>query len=339
MLEREVEPELAGEQVGQGRRRVDGAGLQPGPGRNDVSATRATDVLVLRAERAEAAQELDHADRVVGAQLGVKRPLADGLRQELADVAEIVGLGGAVADPLSGQRPDGAVGRLVVVPAIGVLIGEDLDGDAELAAVVERRVVLRDPGGPGVEVLALGERRGLDRPIDLGLRRPAADGPVAAAGSFARFEDLARVARLLELVGRRQPGDAGAQDQHARPVGAALEGEVGLAGRLERPPVLAGRGDEPERLHRTEDRGRAPGGTDRLQEPAPGDPRAGWRHPTSTPLRAGRFRPSVRHRGGAMLVDQGARLEPLEGERAIRARGVRRWRPCAPAPSRWPGWP
>ena len=224
-------------------------------------------------------------------QLGIQRPLADRLGQQLADVAEVVGLRGPVADPLPGQRSGRPELLLVVVPGVRVGIGEDLDGDAELPAVVERRVVLRDAGGPGVEVLPLAEGRASGWAVDLGLRRPAADRPVPAARPVAGLQDLAGVAGLLELVGRRQPGDAGAEDQHLRSVGAALEGEVRLPRRLERLAVLGGRGDEPERLHRAEDGGRAPRGTDRLEEPAPGDPRPGGRHPTTTPLLAGRVPP------------------------------------------------
>ena len=40
--------------------------------------------------------------------------------------------------------------------------------------------------------------------------------------------------------------------------------------------------------------------------------------------------PSVRDRGGAVLVDERAGLEPLERERRGRARAVRRWRRCGP---------
>ena len=44
--------------------------------------------------------------------------------------------------------------------------------------------------------------------------RPLANGVTAAAGTLARFEKRARVAKLAQLVGRAHPGKAGAENQH-----------------------------------------------------------------------------------------------------------------------------
>jgi hypothetical protein len=140
-------------------------------------------------------------------------------------------------------------------------------------------VVLRDAGGPGIEVLALAEGRRLGRAVDFRFRGPAANGPVTTTRSLPRFENLAGIACLLELLCRCEAGDSGAKDHYPGAVGPTLEREVRLAGRLEGLAVFVRRSDEPEGLHRAEHRGRTAGSSDRLEEPPTGNasPGAGRR--------------------------------------------------------------
>jgi hypothetical protein len=152
-LELEVAAEPAGQQVGQPRRRDGRAELEPGAGLVvggvAVAPAEVAQLAGLgREHRTQAAQQLDQRFLVVGGQVGVERALVDRLGQQLGDVAEGVGFGVAVAHRLPGQSTADGVGGLVVVPALGVGTGEHLDGDVELTAVVERRVVLGMRAGP-----------------------------------------------------------------------------------------------------------------------------------------------------------------------------------------------
>jgi hypothetical protein len=115
--------------------------------------------------------------------------------------------------------------------------------------------MVRDAHRAGVEVEALVERGHLPRAVFLA-RAAAADGEHAAAGPRPRFEHLALVATLAELVGDRQPRAPRAEDEdaHARHLAAQIE----LRRRR--------RGEQAERRHRLVDEGRAAGGGDPFEE-------------------------------------------------------------------------
>ena len=72
-----------------------------------------------------------------------------------------------------------------------------------------------DAGGSGVEIAILRPATVLRGPVDELDLGAVAHCPVAAAGTAPRFKDGAFEARLAQFVGRHQPGDTAAQDDHA----------------------------------------------------------------------------------------------------------------------------
>ena len=108
---------------------------------------------------------------------------------------------------LPGQRSGRPISLLVEVPGVRVRVREDLDRDAELPAVVERRVVLRDPGGAGVEVLALAEGSRLGRAVDLGLRA-SRRGPSSCGRPAVRAPRGSRRRSRPSRARRRSSGPA-----------------------------------------------------------------------------------------------------------------------------------
>ena len=115
-----------------------------------------------------------------------------------------------------------------------------------------------DAGGSGVKVTAVRPGtvlRGAIGELDL---TAVANGPVAATGAAARFEDGASETGLAQLVGGDQAGDAGAKDDHALPV-AKIRGELGEGRR-------AGGSRETQYLHGAKGCGIAADLGDALQE-------------------------------------------------------------------------
>jgi hypothetical protein len=135
------------------------------------------------------------------------------------------------------------VGRLVDA-------AERLDGDTQLTTIVERRgVMVRDARGTGIQVQPLIERRLLRRPGFLaGL--PATNGERPAAEARARFENVAFVAELAQLVSRRQSSHSGAEDDDARASGRAPD---------RRRPRRRRKTGQAHRLHRAMHGNSAPG--------------------------------------------------------------------------------
>jgi hypothetical protein len=174
------------------------------------------------------------------------------LRQQLRDVAVVVGLRGPVTDLPAAERAR----VLLIVVGVLVGIGEDLDRNAELAAIVDRDHVLGEARGPAVHVLAVGEACPLGPAVEVGLRGPAARRPIEPARSVARLEHDAAVARLAELEGGDQPRDPGTEDDDAPTLPAAAQAEVAFRRRMPRPAFsgpgrrcIRRRGDEAERVH------------------------------------------------------------------------------------------
>ena len=84
----------------------------------------------------------------------VERVLVEGLRHQLAGVADHVGLHLAQANTLAGERPE--VRALVVEVRRLVLVDEELDGYAELLAVSKNAgVPVRETPGPAVVIQPL----------------------------------------------------------------------------------------------------------------------------------------------------------------------------------------
>src|SRR5262249_41942 len=134
----------------------------------------------------------------------VEGTLIDGLGEQLGDVAATVGLHSAMAEALAGEAPR----AFEIVISVRVGIVENVDGDAQLAAVVERGVMLGDARRPDVHMEAGIELAGLRDAICGGLAGEATRGPTAAAGAIAGLQDRAVIARLLQLIGGSQAGDA-----------------------------------------------------------------------------------------------------------------------------------
>src|SRR5882757_293138 len=88
---------------------------------------------------------------------------------------------------------------------------------AQFAAISQNALMVTGkPRRTGIEVeVAMRLPVDLLRGIRLDDAVAAAHGPHPSAGPRARFEDSALVARFAEAVGRRQAGNAGAQDHDA----------------------------------------------------------------------------------------------------------------------------
>jgi hypothetical protein len=174
--------------------------------------------------------------------------------------------------------------RLLVVVAVGVLVGEDLDRHAELAAILDRDHVLREPRRAAVHVLAIGELRALTGSVDLGLLGASPRGPIAPAGPRPRLEDRAVVAGLAELVGGHEPRHPGAQDHDRLAAPPALQAEVrsrrcppALALRGPRRGRVRGRRHQPKRVERSRPSGHPDTGQE-LRATHRRDGRVGVRH-------------------------------------------------------------
>ena len=130
LVERERQADPGGQQVGEGVRRVQEAGLVGGTWRLGVPAGASAAVPVAPGQAAEAAEVLDQRLLVVRGQDVVQRALPTALGQQLSDVAVEVGLGGPPAYRTSGQRAGRALCLVVQDERVGVGIDEDLDGHA-----------------------------------------------------------------------------------------------------------------------------------------------------------------------------------------------------------------
>ena len=168
-------------------------------------------------EVAIGAQEGEHALLVMRAELLVERAAIDRLAEQLGDFAAHVVVGLAHLDRL------GAVRRRIVEPRVAAGVDLDLERDAELPAIAEHGLVgARNPRRPRIPVhfgIEFAELAGAVGHVDAGA---APDAPVASADAVARFQHRAVVAGLAELIGRRQPGDAGAEDDDLGAVALAL---------------------------------------------------------------------------------------------------------------------
>ena len=216
-----------------------------------------------------AAQVLHESVSVVAAEHRIQRPLVRRLRQQLADVAVVVRLRRPTADRTTGQASRGVDAGLAQDVGVGVGVNEYFDRHCQLPAVVQRRVELRDPGRPGVHVLVLGEAGDLEVPVQVRLPSAAAHRPVSAARTVPGLEDLTAVPGLLQLVGRRQAGDARAEHQDRGVVDRAAQVEVGGAGRPERSGVPPYVGSQAEHVHGGKRRARPSHGSEHAKESPP----------------------------------------------------------------------
>jgi hypothetical protein len=148
-----------------------------------------------------------------------------------------------------GDAVEGTRHVLAVQESVGVLIREDLDRDAELLAVVQRHVHLRDARGARVHVLVLREGRPLDPAFQVGEGGAATHGPIATAGPVAAFQDGNVVAAFQQLVRRGEAGDAASHDDDRLP---AVPAEVALLQRGERGCLCGMGAGHAERAHTVE---------------------------------------------------------------------------------------
>ena len=164
-------------------------------------------------------QHFEDALLVLARELAVEGIAAHRLGEQLGDVAAHVGPDlaprhGLAAEPLP-----------VVEQGRAVVVGEDLQLDAELLAVAEDRpVVVGDAGRPEVRVhMVLPVEAHPLAAVGLPHHVAAAHGEVAPAGSAGGLQDGAAVTGFRQLVGRGHAGDAGPEDGHA----LALAGAAG----------------------------------------------------------------------------------------------------------------
>ena len=204
-------------------------------------------------EVAIGAQEGEHALLVAGVELLVERAAIDRLAEQFRDLAAHVVVGLAHLDRLA------AVRRRIVEPRVAAGVDLDLERDAELPAIAEHGLVgARNAGRAGIPVhlrIELADLPGAVGHLDAGA---APDAPVAPADAVARLEHRAVVAGLAELMGRRQPGDAGAEDDDLGAVGLALLQRQRLRHRR--------RAQQAHRLHRKVGRPVAADAADLAQE-------------------------------------------------------------------------
>ena len=260
-LGREVLAEARVQEVVERERFADNACRGAKAWRRAVATPCRSGVAILWRQSAFEAEPFDHPLAIVLGQWAIQGVRGHCLCEELGCLAPPVGAHLAQAEPLfRGHRR-----RLVDVGGL-VDAAERLDGDAQLTAIVERRgVMMRDARSAGIQVLPLIERRLLRRPGFLaGL--PAPDGERPAPEARARFEDVAVVAKLSQLVGRCQSGDAGAQDDDARPSGRASD---------RRRPRRCRKTGQAHRLHRAMHGNSAPGLSDSFEK-GPSRPGHEW---------------------------------------------------------------
>ena len=132
--------------------------------------------------------------------------------------------------------PGAAVADIAGVHAVGAA-GEDvgLQRDAEFPAVVDDvDVVVRNAARPDVEPQPLVELAHLRVGVHLLEHVAAPQGEAASADAARGLQDHDVVAGAVELVGRAQPGDAGAEDRD-RLAGAGI-----VRQRQAPPPAPAG---------------------------------------------------------------------------------------------------
>ena len=196
---------------------VEHAGSEPtGPDRAHES--------VVVAEVAECADETDQPLALVVVEAELGRASRDPLGRELGDVAADVGGDLHLANRLP------ATHRRVPTERHSTLVDLDLERDREGPAVAEhRRVMTGDARRPEVEVEPGVEPAALGA-VELADLGSAACGPVAAPEAGAGLDQHDVKAERLELVGRAQPGDPGAQDRDAD-AARSLEGDHRQLGR------------------------------------------------------------------------------------------------------------
>ena len=187
----------------------------------------------------EVAEALEKFEQACGVLLGehvVKGVFVDGFGEEFSEVAA------SVMDDLT--LLDGfAVVELGRLHEGGArCVDFDLEGNAEFLAITEKVGVDRgDTGGTCVEisaVLPIASLRGSVGELDFGT---FADGPAAASGAIAGFEDGAVEAGFAELVRGGHTGDARAEDDYFFAF-AEVSGELGQR-------RFADGGHESKRLH------------------------------------------------------------------------------------------
>ena len=250
-------PEVGVEELREAAHRLADAGCHHAAA--GVSGALRTAVGERLVEVAVHAQEGSQPLLVAGVETGVEVARVDGLRQQLGHEAA------GVRHVLPAADGPPAEGGIVLDPGVAVVVDEDLEADAELAAVAEQaRVAAGNPCGAGVEVevgvvIELADLPGPHLVDDVA----APQGQVASSRTMGGFEDRAAMARPAQLVRRRQPGDARADDDDvARPPLGGAEGDLARPGH---------RWQEPQGGSRGVHGGRPAGRADGVQQLAAGD--------------------------------------------------------------------
>ena len=192
-------------------------------------------------------QKREHPLLVARRQLLIERAAIDRLAEQLRDFAARIVDGLAHLDRLAAIR-----GRIEQQRAAAG-IDLDLERDAQLPAIAEKGLMMAGHARrAGIPVEVLIEFADLARAVgQLDLGAPA-DRPVAAADAIAGLEHRAVVAGLAELIGGRQSGDAGAENDHLGAVAGARFERQRFGERR--------RAEEAHRLHREVGRAISAGG-------------------------------------------------------------------------------
>jgi hypothetical protein len=158
-------------------------------------------------------EEVDEPLRIVGGQRQIELMLVDRFDQQLVGISDYVGLDFAQPHAPVRQWPPSPT-FVIEIRRVG-FVQKDLKRDAELLAVVQyARVRVRDPPRADIQVKPLVKGADLALSIELGVLGTAPDGPVDPADPVARLEHAKVVAKLTELVGDDETGDAGAEDDN-----------------------------------------------------------------------------------------------------------------------------
>ena len=151
---------------------------------------------------------------IVGTQRRIQAALLSALREQLTDVAGVVGFGRSASNWPAGQGPLGSLVGFSVQEGVRVGIDEHLDWNAKLAAILQCRVVLRDPGRAGVHIGTISELGPLRNAAQVCVIHAPPHAPATSAGPAACLKNFASITSLLKLVRRSEAGVSSTEDEH-----------------------------------------------------------------------------------------------------------------------------
>ncbi len=216
--------EVGCDELGEFEGLVQGGLCETCSARHDEAGARCADVFALLVEVAEGGEEVEEVGGVFFGELVVEGVLVDGFGEEFGEVAS------GVVDDLTLLDGLAAVEDGVLHEGGAGGVDFDFEGYAEIVTVVEEiGVDGGDASGAGVEVAAILPGAGLDGAVGELDFAAVADGPGAAAGAMAGFDDGAVEAGFAKLVCGDEASDACAEDDDLFAF-AEVGGELGKDG-------------------------------------------------------------------------------------------------------------